>query len=138
MAIVNDAIKDMEKDKFIESPTRSGKPAIETVVSGVEIDVTPVPINSILYGVISVTNTAVALKIGASNMTDRRTITIQPKGGAIFIGYDNTVTAGNSGTGEKITNGEIVELDLDAAITIYAIKNGSGSVNVHVAEKASV
>jgi len=33
MAIVNDAIKDMEKDKFIESPTRPGKPAIEVVGS---------------------------------------------------------------------------------------------------------
>ena len=127
-------IDDREYKKFTENSNgKTTVRVISTLPSGDDK-----PTEAFIYDVVSVTNTATPLRVGGTNQTNRKTIVVQPKGSTIYIGYDNTVTAGNNGTGEKITNGSTVEIDVDENTTIYAIRSGGGSVNVHVTEKALV
>lgn len=93
-----------------------------------------VPYSEFVYDVVEVTNTATALRVGVSNMTGRRKIVIQPKSGTIYVGFDNTVTAGNNGTGRKITSGSVYTEFVDEGATIWAIKSGSGNVKTSVQE----
>ena len=69
-------------------------------------------------------------------MIGRRFITIQAKGGTVWVGTDNTVTSGNGGTGFKLSSNSSVTLDYDPTITVYAIKSGAGSTNVFVSEES--
>lgn len=112
----------------------------EVISTGGTIDpegsliVTEAPDTVGIFTVLSVTNTASAMRIGVANLEGRRSITIQPKGGTIYIGYDNTVTAGNSGTGIKLSSGSVFTVPKGEDVTVYAIKSGAGSVNVFVSE----
>lgn len=92
------------------------------------------PESTSVYDVVSVTNTATILRVGGSNLANRRTITIQPKGSTIYVGFDASVTAGNSGNGIKVTSNSVLVLSKDENTDVYAIKSGGGSSNVYVSE----
>jgi hypothetical protein len=119
-----------EERKFEIENTGGGTVDPETGASIVVI----APKSNIDYGLVSVTNTATPLYIGGSNLDGRREITIQPKGGTIYVGYDNTVTAGKGGTGIRVNSNSVLTISVDDSITVYGIKSGGGSVNTHVSE----
>lgn len=86
------------------------------------------------YALVGVTNTATALNVSGTNLVGRKSITIQPKGSTIYVGFDNTVTSGNNGTGIKVSSGSVITFPYDDTITIYAIKSGGGTANTFVSE----
>lgn len=103
-----------------------GKPVLRTKGYGSS--------GSFIYGNVSVTNTATPIYVGAGELAGRRFLIIQPKGSTIYVGFDNTVTAGNNGNGIKVTSNTVLELDVLDNVTVYAIKSGGGSVNCFVGE----
>lgn len=88
--------------------------------------------------IVLVPNTPIKLEAIAGNMPKRHTIVVQPKGGAIFVSTDPTVTAGNNGTGEKISNGETAYFDYNETIDLYAIKSGGGNIKVYIREEGMI
>lgn len=92
------------------------------------------PESETVSDVLDITNVAIPLRVGAANLEGRRSITIQPKGGTIYIGYSALVTAGNNGTGFKLTSNSSVTLPKDENVTVYAIRNGGGTTKVFVEE----
>ena len=93
------------------------------------------PTSEAVYGNISVTNTATPLRVGASNLSGRSQVVVQPKSSTIYIGFDGSVTAGNNGTGLKVTSNSVMVFLVDDGITLYGISSGGGSVNTFVSEE---
>lgn len=93
-----------------------------------------IPDSESIYTSIAVSSTAAVMRVGAANLEGRQSISIQPKGGTIYIGYDATVTSGNAGSGIKVANGSMLTLSKDENVDIYAIKAGGGTINTHVTE----
>jgi len=88
----------------------------------------------LVYTKVNVNTTATPLYVGADNLVGRHTIMIQPKGKTIFIGWDNTVTGGNVGTGMKISSNSMATISVSAGTTVYGITS-SGTANVHITEE---
>lgn len=103
-----------------------------TILTDIETNTSPV--SSTIYDTINVTNTATPVRVGVANMVGRTYITIQAKGSTVFIGTDNTVTSGNSGSGFKLTSNSSITFAYDESITVYAIKSGGGNAKVYVSE----
>lgn len=95
------------------------------------------PTSEAVYNSINVTNTATPLRVGATNLEGRSQVVVQPKGSTIFVGYDNTVTSGNNGTGIKVTSNSVMVFIIDDGVTLYGIKTGGGSVSTFVSEEKS-
>lgn len=85
-----------------------------------------------VYTNISVTTSATELKVGASALTGRDYIIIQPKDGSIFIGFDNSVTTSN---GIEIKKNQTMYMALSEVISVYGIVS-SGTVDVRIGELA--
>jgi hypothetical protein len=83
-----------------------------------------------VYGTISVSTTAVELKIGGSALDERKVIIIQPLENRIYVGYDSSVTTAN---GIELSKRQIMTLESSANITVYAIAD-SGTIDVRVQE----
>lgn len=86
-----------------------------------------------IYDTIPVTNVATPLRVGGSNLAGRRSVTVQPKGGTIYVGYDASVT---TSSGFRLSSNSSFTLPKGDAVTIYGIKSGGGSVDVFVSEDA--
>lgn len=84
---------------------------------------------SLTFTNISVTTTATAIRVGGSNLTNRKMLTFQPTNGTIYIGGSNTVT---TTTGTPIFLNQTVSLALGAGVTIFAI--AASTINVTVME----
>jgi len=82
--------------------------------------------DTILNGAISVTTVATALKVGATRMTNRKTLLVQPTTGNIYIGASGVTTA----NGVMVMKNQIVIIA--ANIEIYAI--AASSINVRIIE----
>lgn len=72
---------------------------------------------------VTVGTSAVALRVGGSNLADRQQIILQPKDNNIFIGYTSGVT---TTTGLKLFKDQTVILPIGDQVTVWAISNGSG------------
>jgi hypothetical protein len=92
------------------------------------------------YGVVTVGTAAVELKVGASKLTDRTTLSIQAlktNSDLIYIGLDNTVTTSKFGLFLEAGTG--IELGLSTSVipSIFAI-SGTAGQKVSIIEGKSV
>ena len=93
-------------------------------VSSVEIA------DNFVTGAVSVGTTPVALRVGAANLTNRKSILIQNLGTtALFVGTSAVTIA----TGISIPAQGSIVLDLTAAFTVYGVV-GTGSNSVRLME----
>jgi hypothetical protein len=79
------------------------------------------------YKSLTVSTTAVELKVGATVLAARQAVTIMPIDRDIFWGYDSSVTVAN---GTKIFKGQFLMLPIGPAVSIYLIAAGSTDVRV--------
>ena len=135
------SISDREYDKFVDSPTRADKSAVEVVVGNDSSN--PVPIegefesvpsglrNGGRHTIVSVNNTSWTA-LPASALTDRNAIAIQNNSDQdVKVNYDNTV-AGYEGMTIRSRGGER-QYDIKDTIVIYA-KSKTGTVNLDIEE----
>lgn len=80
-------------------------------------------------GAISLSTTAVEVRVGGSRLTGRKSVTIRPTTGDIYWGFTSGVT---TTTGTPIYNKEFFSYGIDDAHTIYII--ATGAVNVRITE----
>lgn len=85
-----------------------------------------------VHGTLSVTTSPSEVKVGASVLSERKVITIQPTDGVVYFGYSNTVT---SSTGTKIFKGQVYPLEAGEALPVWVV-SASGTVNVRITEVA--
>ena len=81
------------------------------------------------YGALSVTSTAAQVKVGGSNLSKRKCISIQPLDGDIFYGFDSSVTIS---TGTKLFQGEKFFLECGDTLDVYVVS--AGTVDTRIAE----
>lgn len=86
-------------------------------------------------GNIAVTTSAVRIKVGASELTNRKVFYIQPQDGAVWIGASSSVssTIGNANAGIKIAKMQIFPMIFTANVQTWMVTN-SGTTNVAVFE----
>jgi hypothetical protein len=87
--------------------------------------------NNAVYGTISVSTSATHLKVGASPLTNRDYIIIQPKA-TIYIGFNNSVT---TSTGIQVFKDQTLTLEVGENIEVWAI-TASGTADTRIAELA--
>ena len=86
--------------------------------------------DSLSHAAISVAQSAVALKVGATNLTNRRTIVIQNQGPkSIFVGGASVTTA----NGVEVFLKSTLIIDISESQTVYAI-SATGTQNVRIFE----
>jgi len=85
-----------------------------------------------VYGNLSVSTTAVELKVGASVLEERKVATILPTDGTIYFGYDNTVTIN---TGTPIYKQQFFPFEVSEQLSIWVITE-TGTVNCRITEVA--
>jgi len=85
-----------------------------------------------VYGTLSVTTSPSEVKVGASVLSDRKVVTIQPLDGVVYFGYSNAVTAS---TGTKIFKGQVYPLEAGERLPVWIV-SASGTVNVRITEVA--
>lgn len=101
-------------------------------------DQSSIPVSDVIntagvHGAITVTTTATPVRVGGSNLANRKSLTAYKNGsGTIYWGYDNTVT---TATGTPFTNNQFSVWALGPDVTVYMIAN-NGSHNVRVTESA--
>lgn len=83
--------------------------------------------SAISSGSITVSTTAVAARVGSSNLANRKMLMISPVGGTIYMGASSAVTAA---TGIPIYAGQVISLGFSANVTPYLIASASTTVNV--------
>lgn len=87
---------------------------------------------SLLSGAVSLTTTATAVRIGASNLSGRKLIIVIPVNGTIYWGYNNGVTSSN---GMPLFKNQRLVLSLSDSLTIFAVA-ATGTVDVRIVEGA--
>lgn len=112
MGITLDSRKDILNDKVIVEPLKG---------DGVQ-------------GNITVGTTAVEAKVGASALTNRGNLSVQPKDNSVYYGYTNAVT---TSTGTRIFKNQTVWFDVSDSTTVYLIADGAGK-DVRITEVAFV
>lgn len=86
-----------------------------------------------VHGTVSVSTTAIAIRVGGSNLTERKNMMFYNDGNnTIYWGYSNTVTTTN---GMPLMKGQSCSGDWGAGVTIFAIA-ASGTHTVRVNEGA--
>ncbi len=78
-------------------------------------------------GSITVSTTAVALRVGASNLTNRKMLMLSPITGVVYLGASSSVT---TSTGIPIFPNNIASFSFSANVTPYVIAAASTTVNV--------
>jgi hypothetical protein len=86
----------------------------------------------VVYGAVSVSTTAIELKVGGSPQAERKVVLIQAQANAVYIGTDSSITTAN---GIRIFKDQILPIEAGPLVTIYAIAN-SGTVEVRIWEMA--
>lgn len=81
-------------------------------------------------GTISITNTAIPARVGVSNLTNRKTILIQPLDGICFVGFSP------SSQPHRIARRDLVEFKVGPDLDLYIRKNGAGPQDVAITELA--
>lgn len=85
-----------------------------------------------VYKNISVTTSAQEVKVGASALSERKVVTIQPLDGVVYFGYDASVT---STTGTKVYKGQTYPLEASESLPVWIVAD-SGSVDTRITEVA--
>lgn len=82
-------------------------------------------------GAVSVSTTAVAVRVGVSNLANRKALTAHNNGtGTLYWGYTAGVTAA---TGTPLMRNQFASWDIGPTVTVYIIA-ASGSHDVRVTE----
>ena len=81
-------------------------------------------------GAISVTNSATEAKVGATRLSERQSVTVQPLNGDIYWGYSALVTSSN---GTKIFKGQFFPFEASDSLPIYLV-SGGGTVDTRITE----
>lgn len=82
---------------------------------------------SISSGSIVVSTTAVAARVGSSNLTNRKMLMIAPINNTVYLGASSAVT---TATGIPIYPGQVTSFAFSANVTPYLISASSGTVNI--------
>lgn len=80
---------------------------------------------------ITVTTTPVLAKVGTDALLGRKYVSVQPKDGDVYFGYDASVSSSNAAG--LIFENQIVYIPAETNITIYLV-TASGSVGVRLGE----
>lgn len=105
---------------------------VESSANG-DLQVSDVADNAGVFGAITVTTTAIEAKVGASNLANRKNLTLYNNGGAtIYFGYANTVT---TSTGTPLFKEQTVSFAIGPNLSVWLIASG-GSRDVRVTENA--
>jgi len=84
-------------------------------------------------GAITVGTSAVAARVGGSNLASRKALSVYNNSNSVlYWGYTNAVT---TSTGTPIQKGQQVDWDIGPNATVYLIAGGAGN-NVRVTESA--
>lgn len=78
---------------------------------------------SAVYNQISIGTTAVAARVGASNLVERKVIHITPKSNGLYWGYNNSVT---TTTGTKMFKDSTYTFKYGPNITVWLIGDAVG------------
>lgn len=98
-----------------------------------DLGVSDIVDNGGLHGSLSVSTTAVAVRVGASNLVNRKVLMFHNNGtGTLYWGYNNTV---NSSNGMPLKKDQFCVGDWGPGTTIYIIAS-SGTHNLRVNEGA--
>lgn len=84
-------------------------------------------------GAVTVTGTASELKVGASRLSERVVVTMQPLDGAIYFGFSNSVT---SSTGTKVFKGQYFSLEAGESEQVWLVADPGESVDVRISERS--
>ena len=82
---------------------------------------------AISSGSVTVGTTAVAVRVGGSNLTNRKMLMISPVTYTVYLGSSSSVT---TATGIPIYPGQVVSFAFSANVTPYLISGTSGAVNI--------
>jgi hypothetical protein len=84
-----------------------------------------------VYKTASVTDTPQEVKVGASALEERKVVTMQPIDGAIYYGYDNSVS---STSGTKIFKGQFIHLEASEKLPVWIVAEAGQTVDVRITE----
>lgn len=105
---------------------------VESTVNG-DLTVADIVDTGGVHGAVSVSTTAVAARVGGSNLAARKNLTLFNNGTAtVYWGYANTVT---SSTGTPLMRNQFLTGDFGPNTTIFLIA-ASGSHDIRVTEGA--
>jgi len=83
-------------------------------------------------GALTVGLTAVELKVGASVLNNRQSVTMQARDNNIYWGYSNAVTTSN---GTQLFKNQFLLLPIGAEVSVWLIADGAGK-EVRIGELA--
>lgn len=83
--------------------------------------------NSLSSGTVTVSTSAVAARVGTSNLTNRKMLTISPQTGTVYLGASSSVT---TSTGIPIFQNQVISFAFSANITPYLIAASSITVSI--------
>ena len=84
-----------------------------------------------VYKSITVTDTPQEVKVNAVVLDERKIITLQPLGGTVYYGYDNTVSAS---TGTKVFKGQWLHLEASSSLPVWVVAAPGDSVDTRITE----
>jgi fibrillarin-like rRNA methylase len=82
---------------------------------------------------LSVTDTAVELKVGSNRLECRTVVTIQPLDGVIYFGFSSGVTASN---GTKVFKGQYFSIEAGQSEEVWLIAESGETVDVRISERS--
>lgn len=85
-----------------------------------------------LNGALSVTDTSVELKVGATRLEERTVVTIQPLDGNIYFGFSNSVTSAN---GTLVYKGQFFAFEAGDQEEVWLVADTGVTVDVRIAER---
>jgi hypothetical protein len=91
------------------------------------------PNTAAAYGALNVTTTPIELKVGASVLSYRTLVHIQPKGNGVYWGYDSAV---GSTTGNQVFRNQLIFVPLGPGISIWLVSTRGSGVDVRIGELA--
>ncbi len=92
-----------------------------------QLEVADIVNTALSSGSLAVSTTAVACRVGASNLTNRKMLIVAPIGGNAYLGATSGVT---TSTGIPIYAGSIAQFAFSANVTPYIVAASSITVNV--------
>ena len=81
---------------------------------------------------LSVTDTPVELKVGASVLDERTIVTIQPLDGVVYFGFSNSVS---ESTGTKIFKNQYFSLEAGDQEQVWLVAESVETIDVRIAER---
>lgn len=131
---INDRVRTSFTEDTLDPGTSREKVIAIIDPSQLPLTVTGIFDTAFVCGPVAVTNVPAIAKVGASNLADRKFLTIANYSGVAIL-YGPATVANASDNGIRIPNGADRTIEVGPNINIYIVRqSGSGSVNVVVHE----